>query len=145
MNERPTANTMRLLILGVMMSVAAARVHAQTTPAPSPLQQLVNDTAAQIQLSYRTRSLERQRRHEQLAQVVEKWRKAERTEANDRLLADWLRAAILGSMPGSREALPALPHFDVEFPTALDLRVQEAAPTAPKWFGDPFADDPLTQ
>src|SRR3954453_21402196 len=75
------------------------------------LQILVNDTAAQLQLAYRQHPDERARRQEQLAAAVAAWRSAPRSEANNERLAGWLRAAILNSMPGSQEALPALPSF----------------------------------
>lgn len=79
--------------------------------AAEKLQVLLNDTAAQIQLAYRQRPDERTTRREQLAAVIAAWRAAPRNEANNERLADWLRAAIRSSMPGSNEPLPPAPTF----------------------------------
>lgn len=82
-------------------------------PSTEKLQALVNATAAQMQLAYRQHPEERARRHEQLIVAVAAWREAQRTEANNERLAVWLREAILSSMPGSNEPLPAVPNFAV--------------------------------
>jgi hypothetical protein len=75
------------------------------------LQVLVNDTAAQIQLAYRQHPDEQATRREQLAAVIAAWRAAPRNEANNQRLANWLRAAIQSSMPGSNDPLPPAPTF----------------------------------
>jgi hypothetical protein len=79
--------------------------------AADKLQPLVNDTAAQIQLAYRQHPDEQATRREQLAAVIAAWRAAPRNEANNQRLANWLRAAIQSSMPGSNEPLPQTPSF----------------------------------
>jgi hypothetical protein len=66
-----------------------------------------------LQLAYRQHPDERARRQEQLTAAVIAWRAAPRSEANNEQLAVWLRAAILSSMPGSKEPLPATPIFAV--------------------------------
>ncbi len=77
------------------------------------LQVLLNATVAQLQLAYRQYPDERVRRQEQLVAAIEAWRAAPRSEANNEKLANWLRAAIDKSMPGSRDSLPAIPAFGV--------------------------------
>jgi hypothetical protein len=76
------------------------------------LQTLVRATAVQFQIAYRHDAAEQEHRREQLAAAVAAWRVAARGEANDRLLSEWLRAAIRKSMPGSHEPLLPLPKFD---------------------------------
>jgi hypothetical protein len=121
------------------------------------LQSLVNDTAAQVQLAYRQHPDERERRQEQLAAVVAAWRAAPRNEANNVRLATWLRAAILNSMPGSQEPLPAAPSFVANAKTESHAEAHEVreepqaaekkAPveTVAKPEDDPFRDDPVSE
>jgi hypothetical protein len=129
-------------------------------PATDKLQVLVNDAAAQLQLAYRQHPDERARRQEQLTTVVAAWRMAPRTEANNERLATWLRAAILSSMPGSTESLPAVPSFAAivkpepqpvahEAPAeahAAEKAGDKKAPTeaVAKPDDDPFRDDPVS-
>jgi hypothetical protein len=61
----------------------------------------LNDTVAQLQLAYRHNLPERQRRYDELAEVVATWREAPRSDANNRLLVDWLRGAIRSSIHNS--------------------------------------------
>jgi hypothetical protein len=100
---------------------------AQATTSPVRLQSLVNDAVAQLQIAYRHDAAERRDRYEQVAAAVESWRRAERSKTNNRLLADWLRAAMRASMPGSRAALPPAPPF--------------AGGPDYRSMGDPFGDD----
>jgi hypothetical protein len=118
------------------MLIAPSSASAQT---PSKLQSLVNETAAQFKMAYRHNTAEHRARYKQLSQALAAWRAAPRSEENDRLLTNWLRAAIRRSMPGSREPLLPLPDFKRPF--------EEKAPAqttaAEKLTGDPFADDPI--
>jgi hypothetical protein len=84
------------------------------------LQPLLNDTVAQLKLSYRSDMAEQRRRYEQLATIIAAWRASDRSDTNDRLLEDWLRGAIRSSMPGAHASLPAAPKF-----------AQSPAPTLP--------------
>jgi hypothetical protein len=141
-----SANSRRAIWLaaGLMASWAAVAVVAPAATAQTPaantpnansavpaaagrLQALVRATATQLQIAYRYNAEEQQHRREQLAAAVAAWRAAARSAANDQLLADWLRAAIRKSMPGSREPLPAVPNFDR--PVAVAPRA--ATTTAP--------------
>ncbi len=122
------------------------------------LQVLVNDTAAQLQIAYRQHPDERAVRQEQLMAAVAAWRAAPRSEANNERLASWLRAAILSSMPGSKDSMPAVPSFapivkaepqiethetPVE-PQPATVVVEKKAPVeaVTKPLDDPFRDDP---
>jgi hypothetical protein len=143
-------------------------VNAQSPP---PLQALLNDTVAQLQLAYRHNAPERRRRYDQLAVVLAAWRDAPRSDANNQLLEDWLRGAIRSSMPGSQLSLPGIPNFG---PATIPAESGSEEPTAPAtqsmtrsskesdnglppddtpaadaevtesepWEADPFADDP---
>jgi hypothetical protein len=136
---------------GLLIAVAAFLVQpaqslAQGAATSVSLQALVNDTAAQIQLAYRLDPTERQRRHEQLEEAVKSWRTVQRSDANNRLLAEWLRAAMRNSMPGSVEALPAPPAFDTGETSLLSAQSAERESSrsiGDKSAGDPFGDDPL--
>ena len=132
--------------------------------APDKLQILVNDTAAQLQLAYRQHPDERARRQEQLTAAVAAWRAAPRNEANNERLANWLRAAIVSSMPGSKEPLPAVPRFAaivkaephpegheapvepqaVETSIAKKATIETVAKPANEREDDPFRDDPVS-
>jgi hypothetical protein len=146
-----------MLVLGAVawLLPGAAGVAAGTA---DKLQSLVNDTVAQVQIAYRQHPDERERRREQLAAVIAAWRAAPRSEVNNERLAKWLRAAILSSMPGSQEPLPAAPGFVVnvkaearpEGPAApvatqaVEKAVEKKASveTVAKPEDDPFRDDP---
>jgi len=131
--------------------------------ATDKLQILVNDTAAQLQLSYRQHPDERARRQEQLTAAVAAWRTAPRSGANNEQLANWLRAAILSSMPGSQESMPTVPSFAVVVNSEAppELRKPNEATVEPKTAeienskktpvkaavkrqADPFRDDPMS-
>ena len=152
-----------LLAAIVVASIAlplTVKAAAPTDRAPS----LVRETSAQFQIAYRMHPEEGQRRQEQLAAVVNAWRVAPRTDANNERLTNWLRAAIRASMPGSREALPASPTFtaaaskearSVVKPTVLEPTLAEptvakatpaaepsSSPSKHTSEADPFRDDP---
>ena len=117
------------LLTSAAIALLLPHAAAQATTSPNRLQSLVNVTVVQLQVAYRQDPAERLDRYGQLEGVVERWRNAPRSEANDRLLAEWLRGAMRVSMPGSRAALPAVPAF--------------IGGAADKSAGDPFGDDPL--
>src|SRR3954471_2548326 len=75
------------------------------------LQTLTNETSAQISLAYRQHPSEKDLRRQQLAEVVKSWRAAEHNDVNNERLANWLRAAMVNSMPGSQDPLPTVPAF----------------------------------
>ena len=142
-------------IVGLLPGIAGA-----APGAADKLQVLVNDTAAQLQLAYRQHPDERARRQEQLAAAVAAWRAAARSETNNERLATWLRAAIVSSMPGSKEPLPVVPSFvaivktepqaeahEVPVqPQAAEKAIEKNAPVdaVAKPEDDPFRDDPVS-
>ena len=110
------------------------------------LQALISDTAAQVQLAYRQHPVEREHRREQVAAVVAAWRTASRSELNNERLATWLHAAILSSMPGSREPLPPAPNFAAKInsdPAGSSVVKKAATISERKPDADPFRDDPV--
>lgn len=109
-------------LAGTLATPAAAQT-------PARLQPLVNDAVAQLQLSFRHHRAEQLQRYEELREVVEAWQASPRTDANNRLLEDWLRAAIRSSMPGARTALPPRPQFDA---VDLNAAVSPVPPSATK-------------
>jgi hypothetical protein len=151
-----------MLVLAAM-PLLSPEVASAAAPAADKLQVLVNETAAQLQLAYRQHPDERARRREQLSAVVAAWRAAPRSEANNERLATWLRAAILSSMPGSKEPLPVVPSFaaivkaepqpeiheapvaPIE-PQAAEKAIEKKAPVeaVAKPEDDPFRDDPVS-
>jgi hypothetical protein len=136
----------RFVIIVVFASSLIAVSPASAAPA-SRLQSLVNDTAAQIQIAYRQHPDEREIRQKQLAAVINAWRAAARSEANNELLSTWLHAAIRYSMPGSRDPLPTMPAFaanaKVESRLVGNAAAKKAdAKTGAKADADPFGDDP---
>jgi hypothetical protein len=140
-------STLAAIVAMTTLALFPPQAAAQRTAPASSLQALVNDVAAQIQLAYRQDPAERQRRHAELAAAVAAWRAGERSAANNRLLGEWLRAAIRSSMPGSTDPLPELPEFSrgpgsVGSPTAKSGR-DTSLMTGNKSAGDPFGDDPL--
>jgi hypothetical protein len=136
-----------LLTLAWPLTTFAASSVAAAKGAPADkLQALVSDTTAQVQLAYRQHPGERALRQEQIADVLKAWRAAAPSEANNELLATWLRAAMLSSMPGSREPLPIVPDFAMV--SKSDGRpIESAAAKKPavapvaKPDVDPFRDD----
>jgi hypothetical protein len=121
--------------MNIMRIVLPVLVLALATPAaaqPSArLQLLVNDTVAQLQLAYRHNATEQRRRYDQLSTTVDAWRDAKRSDANNRLLEDWLRRAIRSSMPGSQAPLPPTPRFErppVEAPPEVNPPQPVATP-----------------
>jgi hypothetical protein len=167
LTRRPRCFAMLVLAAMAWLSPVIA---GAAPPAADKLQVLVNDAAAQLQLAYRQHPDERARRQEQLTAAIAAWRAAPRSEANNERLATWLRAAILSSMPGSQEPLPAVPSFAAivkaepqpevhEVPVApiepqavekepqgVEKAIEKQAPVeaVAKPMDDPFRDDPLS-
>ena len=125
--DRLTRGNQRFAML-VLVTIAwlSSAIAGAASPAADKLQVLVNNTAAQLQLAYRQHPDERARRQEQLSAAVAAWRAAPRSEANNERLATWLRAAILSSMPGSQEPLPAVPSFAAVVKVEPQPEVREA-------------------
>ncbi|HVT29223.1 MAG TPA: hypothetical protein VHE81_14500 [Lacipirellulaceae bacterium] len=113
------------------------------------LQQLVNDTAAQVQLAYRQLPNERDRRQAKLDSVVAAWRASNRDQASNERLATWLHTAILNSMPGSTKPLPPAPTFAASDKSVLHAAASVERKTPPvsdgKLDDDPFRDDPASE
>lgn len=167
MFEKTSGAQRHCKLVAAIMVASIVLPHTVEAAAPADrVPSLVRETAAQFQIAYRLHPVEGQRRQEQLAAVVNAWRAAPRTEANNERLTTWLRSAIRASMPGSREALPASPSFTaaatqsrpVAKPPALEPTLAEPmvaktkaaaesspAPSKHAAEADPFRDDPADE
>ena len=90
---------------------------------------------------------QRERRQAELGAVVAAWRASDRNGTNNKMLAAWLRAAILNSMPGSSEPMPPAPKFAATSKSVVQpagsSAVKKASPISEaKSDDDPFRDDP---
>jgi len=114
---------------------ARAQTQPQTQPSSSRLQPLVNEAVAQLQLSYRHDRAERQQRYEEIGQAIATWNKSARGPAENEQLAEWLRAVMRASMPGSKERLPPQPVFETTARTPavpqLDNEMTKSASPGP--------------
>jgi hypothetical protein len=129
-----------IVAIAVMVPSSAARA-AKPTDA---LQSLLLETAAQIDLAYRQYPAERDLRHRRLAEVLNLWRAAERTETNNERLASWLSKVISSSMPGSDDQLPAAPHFVATTnakPVGPSMAKEKQVEPKAEIAVDPFRDD----
>ncbi len=158
MNQLTSGHRRFAVLILVAMTWLMPGIASVAAGAADKLQILVNDTAAQLQLAYRQHPDERARRQEQLTAAVAAWRTAPRSEANNERLAIWLRGAILSSMPGSKDPLPALPNFAAIVkaepkpesheapaePQPVENAIEKNPPveTVAKPEDDPFRDDP---
>lgn len=117
------------------------------------LQLLVNDAAKQLQISYRHDFTESHARHEHIRHAITAWKISTRSDADNQLLALWLRQVIRSSMPGSHEPLPPIPEFDRHetHPTSASptadvpqeaVTPMESSSTTDSQNEDPFRDDP---
>lgn len=159
--------------LGITFIAAILFVPAVTfglEQAIDPLQSLASDVWAQFELAYRSQPAEYERHRVQFNAVIEAWRAAPAAPETDERLANWMRAAIEASMPGSRTPLPPAPQFvpiaeqqKVPSPPPLAgielIRTQYVQPTmmsrpivrpvatavADPFIEDPFFDDPVSR
>jgi hypothetical protein len=149
MNRRIHLHCRCSVIAGLAISAALAFAgEVMGASSSEKLQTLTNETSAQINLAYRQHPSERDLRRQQLAEVVKSWRAAEHNEANNERLANWLRAAMVNSMPGSQDPLPPVPAFtSIVKVHEPQLASEPAVKTSPaeesRAEADPFRDDPV--
>jgi hypothetical protein len=152
------SSCLRFALLIVACALLPKFARAVNPPDRAPT--LVDEASAQFQLAYRLHPAEGHHRQEQLDAVVAAWRAAPHSETNDVHLNSWVRAAIRASMPGSREALPAMPDFTGDSTkadrakgsaekTPANFRTPEPTPATillnsppDESILDPFRDDP---
>jgi hypothetical protein len=102
-----------LLSAVVAIVILAAAVTAQPSR-HSPVDRLANlesDLRFQLDLRWRADRSVYAERIAQLDRALAAWRESPRSEGDFRLLADWLRASIVSSLPGESGDLPAPPEF----------------------------------
>ncbi len=119
----------------------ATSAFGQTVNSVARLQLLVNDTAAQLRLSYRQEPVELQQRRLVLGQAIAAWNKSARSDRDNHRLSEWLREAMRLSMPGSHEPLPPLPEFPLPATPAVRLPPAEATPATSEINGQPAPSD----
>ncbi len=107
--ERITAIASTLVAIAIL--AAGVTAEQSRRPQTTSLDQLESDLRFQLHAGFRHDDHERLARLEQVEQVLDVWRQSTRTEADGRLLADWLLQATICSMPTSHNPLPAAPMF----------------------------------
>jgi hypothetical protein len=132
---RVNQSTWLITLSSLAAMSGASLAMAQPAASPGQLQSLVNDAVAQIQLSYRRNPAELHERYQSIGQAVAAWNKSSRSEADGERLAEWLRQAMRGSMPGSEEPLPPVPEFERPTPPAEEMPI----PTRPTPLPQPEA------
>jgi hypothetical protein len=157
-----TGTEMRHLLLALSLVVAfgligrVAFAAPTATAPPERLPLLVEQATTQFDLAFRGNANEGQARKQQLEAVVNAWRAAPRSDANNERLNNWLRAAIRSSMPGAHDDLPTAPTFaessrreKQHAPKLANLHSAQPAIAAPTIGSskseaqtDPFQDDP---
>ncbi len=145
------------VVLTIAPTLSTAPAIAAETPA-DPLLALASDVWAQFELAYRSQPAEYEQRRTQFNAVIEAWRAAPNADVADKLLAEWMYAAIQASMPGSHTPLPPTPPFNPNIQRQVPLagmelmQAQYAPPTPARptvirpiaaTITDPFQDDPF--
>jgi hypothetical protein len=131
MSERTTAIVSALLALGILgLGVTAQPTGDRTS---RRLESLESDLRFQIAMAWRHEGRTREARESQLDEVLEAWRASPQTEADQQLLQQWMRDAILSSLPGESGEFPPAPTFSPrieanELAPPRDEEVQSPAP-----------------
>lgn len=114
--------------------------------------QLESDFRFQLEVGFRHDQKERARRLAKLEAVTKAWYESPQSAEDRTKLADWLLEATIRSMPGSVEALPALPKFGADTPQpktdeeplpAFDTEADDIDPTAADGEFQPTAKLPM--
>jgi len=109
MSERTTTIVSALVALAIL----GLGVTAQPTGdrASDRIEALESDLRFQIEMSWRHDGRTRDERNEQLAETLATWEASPQTGPDRRLLEQWLRGAIVGSLPGESGEFPPTPAF----------------------------------
>lgn len=108
-SERITAILSTVVAVAVLVvGVTAQQSRSART---DELVHLESDLRFQLESAFRLNPKQGVERVEQLEAVLASWRQAPQTDADRRLLADWLLEATIRSMPGSIEPLRVAPKF----------------------------------
>ncbi|MBA4105417.1 MAG: hypothetical protein C0485_06635 [Pirellula sp.] len=109
MSERTTTIVSALVALAIL----GLGVTAQPTgdPASGRIEALESDLRFQIQMSWRHDGRTRDVREVQLAETLAAWETSPQTGPDRQLLEQWLRKAIVGTLPGESGEFPPTPAF----------------------------------
>jgi hypothetical protein len=107
--ERTTAVISSLVAVVILGAVVTAQP-ARTTPRDR-LASLESDLRFQLDLRWRQDHGAYDERVAELESTLEAWRKSPQSENDMKLFAEWLREAIVRSLPGEPGELPATPSF----------------------------------
>jgi len=108
-NERITVIVSTLVAVAILAGGVTA---FQSHNAPvDDVVQLESDLRFQLEVAFKHDPNERAARLVQLEKVSQTWQQSPRATADRAKLASWLFEATIRSMPGSFEALPAVPDF----------------------------------
>lgn len=109
MSERTTTIVSALVALAIL----GLGVTAQPTgdPASGRIEALESDLRFQIEMSWRHDGRTRDVREAQLAETLAAWEASPQTGPDRQLLENWLRGAIVGTLPGESGEFPPAPAF----------------------------------
>lgn len=109
MSERMTTIVSALVALAIL----GLGVTAQPTgdPASGRIEALESDLRFQIEMSWRHDGKTRDVRETQLADTLAAWNGSAKSGPDRQLLEKWLRAAIVGTLPGESGEFPPTPTF----------------------------------
>ena len=133
MSERTTVIVSALVALGILGLGVTAQPTGNRTD--RRLESLESDLRFQIAMAWRHEGRTREARESQLEEVLDAWRASPQTEEDQRILRNWMRGAILSSLPGESGEFPPAPAFsqrpeanESTPPQADDVTSPEAAP-----------------
>lgn len=134
MSQRTTT----ILSALVALAILGLGVTAQSTgdPASGRREALESDLRFQIEMSWRHDGRTREAREAQLAATLAAWEASPQTGHDRQLLEQWLRGAIVGTLPGESGEFPPTPAFsqravEAKKPAAAAGVAAESSPLPP--------------
>lgn len=127
MSQRMTSLLSALVALGILGLGVTARPTAD--PTRDRTDALEADLRFQIEMSWRHDGRTRAMREAELAQTLAAWEGSPQTGPDRQLLEKWLRAAIVGTLPGESGKFPPTPTFS-ELPVEPEMPAAAAKPAA---------------
>jgi hypothetical protein len=109
MSQRTTTMVSALVALAILGLGVTARPIGD--PASGRVEALESDLRFQIEMSWRHDGRTREAREEQLKATLAAWEASPQTGPDRQLLETWLRAAIVGTLPGESGEFPPTPAF----------------------------------
>lgn len=122
-SERITALVSAAVAIALLGLAVSAQTGLQT--ATDPLEQLESEARLQFRLGLGHDQALLDARSSELEKVLQAFRASDETSANRQRLIDWLREAMVRSMPGSIRPLPQAPAFEAA-PDAAHESVSDA-------------------